>query len=353
VLRNFMSDRPTQIVLGTFVAIFAYCLVVLRTIRGGDEGAFVPSLAVLGGVGMAVLGVGLLIYFVHHVATTIQVSTILERLADDAAGAIDRLFPAAIGEPARIQPPCATADPLPDEWLALRAKRGGYVVGIDGGALLECAAHMGRVLKLVPAVGDFVIEGRELLLVSDPSLGEPESTLCSRAMGAISFARQRTVHQDPRFGVQQIVDVALKALSPSTHDPTTALQCVDHLTGLMVRLSGRSVEGPHRFQKGLLRLVVEGPDYPTMIGLAFDAIVHHAGTHAEVYERIVDALARIASATEAPARRAVLRALLHVLLSRAALADLPAGRFESIDRSAARLSGQLDATASDMCRACS
>lgn len=68
VLRNFMRDRVNQTVLGVFVGIFAYCLVVLRTIRGGDEGAFVPSLAVLGGLLLAFVGIGFLIYFIHHIA---------------------------------------------------------------------------------------------------------------------------------------------------------------------------------------------------------------------------------------------------------------------------------------------
>lgn len=110
VLRNFMSDRSTQVVLGAFVAVFAYCLIVLRTIRGGDEGGFVPSLAVLGGVFMAFVGIGLLIYFVHHVATAIQVDYILERIATDTREAIDRLYPAGVGEERpptpHTHPPC-------------------------------------------------------------------------------------------------------------------------------------------------------------------------------------------------------------------------------------------------------
>ena len=98
VLRNFMSDCPTQVVLGPFVAIFAYCLIVLLTIRGPQEGsAFVPSLAVLGGVVLTFVRVFVLVYFVHHVASSIQVSSILERIADETKDAIDRLFPDDVG----------------------------------------------------------------------------------------------------------------------------------------------------------------------------------------------------------------------------------------------------------------
>lgn len=93
VLRNFMRDRPTQVVLGIFVGIFAYCLVVLRTIRGGDEGAFIPSLSVLGGMAYALVGIGTLIFFIHHVAMSIQAASIVQRIASDTESALDQVFP--------------------------------------------------------------------------------------------------------------------------------------------------------------------------------------------------------------------------------------------------------------------
>lgn len=98
VLRNFMRDRINQVVLGVFVGIFAYCLVVLRTIRGGDEGAFVPSLAVLGGLLLAFVGIGFLIYFIHHIALSIQASSIIAAVASETIAAVDHLFPNGLGE---------------------------------------------------------------------------------------------------------------------------------------------------------------------------------------------------------------------------------------------------------------
>ena len=93
VLRNFMSDRINQVVLGVFVGIFAYCLIVLRTIRAGDEGPFVPSLAVLGALILAVLGIAFLIYFIHHIAIAIQASSIIAAAAAETLATINRLFP--------------------------------------------------------------------------------------------------------------------------------------------------------------------------------------------------------------------------------------------------------------------
>ena len=100
VLRNFMRDRVNQVVLGVFVGIFAYCLVVLRTIRGGDEGKFVPSLAVLVGLILAFVGIAFLIYFIHHISMSIQASNIIAAAAQETIAAVDHLFPKELGEDA-------------------------------------------------------------------------------------------------------------------------------------------------------------------------------------------------------------------------------------------------------------
>ncbi len=98
ILRNFMRDRVTQVVLGIFTGIFAYCLIVLRTIRGGDEGGFVPSLAVFFAVVLAMGGIGVLIFFIHHIAASNQASSIIASVADETLVAVDRLFPQKLGK---------------------------------------------------------------------------------------------------------------------------------------------------------------------------------------------------------------------------------------------------------------
>ena len=108
VLRNFMRDRSNQVVLGVFLGIFAYCLVVLRTIRGGDEGAFVPGLAVLMAVALAFVSIGVLIFFIHHIGTSIQASHIVAAVAKDTLAAVDHLFP-EVGDPRDEAEEVATA----------------------------------------------------------------------------------------------------------------------------------------------------------------------------------------------------------------------------------------------------
>ncbi len=146
VLRNFMGDRSNQFVLGAFLGIFAYCLVVLRTIRGGDEGAFVPSLAVLMGLILGLAGIAVLIYFIHHIAVSIQAAQILANVAEETLEAVDRLFPKEVGEelePPRQEPPLAGRS-----WQAVHAKQTGYIQSIDAPELLKLASEQQAVVRM-------------------------------------------------------------------------------------------------------------------------------------------------------------------------------------------------------------
>lgn len=323
VLRNFMSDRPTQFVLGAFVAVFAYCLIVLRTIRGGDEGAFVPSLAVLGGVFMAFVGIALLIYFVHHVATAIQVDYIVQRIASDAAEAIDRLFPADVGEERRPDGSQPAYEASGACWQDIAATRTGYLVAVDVAALLTLATEHRTVLRVLPQVGDFVIEHMTVAQVA--SGGERPQVDWPLALApCLTVQGERNVHQDPAYALQQLVDVALKALSPGVHDPTTAVSCVDHLGALLHHLSGRDIEGGLRERDGHLRLIVSAPAYEDLVHVALSALTHHAGSHVPVHARLMEAVANAADATDDPQRLAVLVRQLEEHLARLGKADLPA-----------------------------
>jgi uncharacterized membrane protein len=330
VLRNFMSDRATQAVLGAFVSIFAYCLIVLRTVRGPDEGEFVPSIAVLGGMAMAFVGVFLLIYFVHHVASTIQISSILERIAEETKSAIERLFPEALGVPA-VE---AAA-----EWrelatgTAIAAPTTGYLVGVDGGALLACAEQRSIVVELIPSVGDFVIAGLPLVRVEPAG---PDGATCDALRACFIIDRQRTVEQDVPFGLQQIVDIAMKALSPGINDPTTAVACIDHLSALLAAMANRRIPEPCRATGGVLRVVARGPDFNSMLSLAFDAIAEHAADHVEVHERLVLAISRVVDATVDGSRRTALARQLDIVVACASRAGVPAHRRARFDALCAR-----------------
>lgn len=299
VLRNYMSDRTTQVVFGVFVGLFAYCLVVLRVLRGPGDGEFVPSLAVLGGVVYAFGGIGLLIYFIHHVADSIQASSIIARITGDTLDTVDRLFPTEIAQP--VDDAEQADAQMPTLWTPVPSQRSGYLAGVDGVRLVECATSCGRVLHLVPSIGDFVVEGE---LIAELGGKQPvDEAVAQTICDSVHLDDQRTTDQDPAFGVQQLVDVAVRALSPGINDPSTACQCIDRLSSVMVRLAGRSPPQARRMCDGQLRLVAHPADFDSLLSLSFAAIVAHSRGDIAVLRRVVGALRSIERVTRRPERR--------------------------------------------------
>lgn len=306
VLRHFMRDRPTQVVLGAFVGIFAYALMVLRTVRaeGDDMAGFMPSFAVLGGLVLALLGVAMLIYFIHHVVDSIQATAIAERIALDTRSAIDRLFPEPMGQPAPPDSPLEL--PHPSCWTVVTAHRTGYIVSVQEHALMEFARRHRCVVWLQMPVGGFAIEGQALLRLLAADGTPPDRHARDALRALVQLDRQRDVHQDAPYGLQQLVDVALKALSPSMNDSTTACECLDRLGALMVRLAGRRIPSPYRSEDGTLRVVAPSTDFDTLASLVFDPLVRSAHGDVAVMERLLQTVRRVGEATEAADRRAAL-----------------------------------------------
>ncbi len=301
VLRNFTRDRGNQVVLGVFVSIFAYCLVVLRTIRGGDETAFVPSLAVLFGLLLAFVGIAVLIYFIHHISVAIQAAHILAAVAEETLNTIDRLFPKAAGED-------TDADPEPPtngtSWHALAASNTGYFQGLDVEGVLAFAAEKRTLVRTEREVGDFVVEGSPWASVL--GVAAPDESDRERLEPFYALGRQRTIEQDVAFGVRQIVDVALKALSPGINDTTTAAMCIDYLTAILARLTERRVESSHRAEDGEVRLLTCGPTYAGLVNGSFDQIRRNADGNIVVMENLLASVALLATRTSCPSRRRVL-----------------------------------------------
>ena len=290
VLRTFMHDRPTQIALGVFVGVFAYCLVVLRTVRadGGDGAVFVPSIAVFGALLLALVAVWVLVYFIHHVALIIQAPTILERIAAETREAIDRLFPDPIGEePDGPEAPEAGGA----AWRPLPALRSGYIVSVDAEGLVAFARERGAVLRMELGVGEFAIESRPLASLAG---GRGDLREEARALDKLySLGSERTVAQDAGFGLQQIVDVATRALSPGINDPSTACMCVDHLSALLVRLAGRRIPSRMRTEHGELRVIARRPTFEDLVALAFEPLERYAAGKPEVLQRLEHAAGEV------------------------------------------------------------
>lgn len=305
ILRNFMRDRPNQLVIGVLMGVFAYCLVVLRTIRGGEDGVFVPGLAVLGAVLLAFVAIGFLVFFIHHVAESLQATRIVESVADETLEAVDRLFP----DPAGDEPEQALSGDGRDlsgaaAWVSLPAHRSGYLQAFDTAALLELAREEGVVVRMEKQIGEFVIQGCPLASISNRPLHE---RLVQRLNAACSLGRYRTVEQDAGYGIRQIVDIALKALSPGINDTTTAINCVDYLATILARLVDRSIAAPLHREDGHLLLITRDPTFAGLVAVAFDQIRQNAAGNTAVLGRQLEVLATLRTLAPNGERVEVLR----------------------------------------------
>ncbi len=306
VLRNFMRDRANQTVLGVFVAVFAYCLVVLRAIRGGENDVFVPDVAVLVGVALALIAIGFLIYFIHHIASSIQAVSIIASASRETIGAIDRLFPEELGE--------ETEDPAPPRdvvlaagrrWYPVPARRNGYLQSVDSDAVFGFAREHDTVVRMERAVGEFIVEGT--LLASVSSVQPPDDEMIAALNRAYALNLQRTVYQDPSFGIQQIVDIALKALSPGVNDTTTAIISIDHLSAILARAATRRIESRYREADEEVRVIARGPTFETLLSDALEQVRRSAGSNTAAILRLLDAIGTVAEVARSPSRRQALR----------------------------------------------
>ena len=303
VIRQFTADRGIQAVLGVFLGTFVYALLVLRTVRGSGFGEFIPHFAVTMGVLLAVVSLGMLLYFIHHVSQSIQVGNLLSRVAAETHTAIDHLFPQPLGwEPDPVPEDLA---PKPHE-QAMKLRAGsGYLQSLDRDALMETLREHDLFLRMERRIGEFVPEGAVVAqLWPVERLAEDTGDRLARCF---SFGSSRTLHNDAEFGVVQVVDIAVKALSPGINDPTTAVSCIQHLTGLLIHLGTRRIPSPYREDaSGVVRVKAFGPDWHRMLALSFDPIRHYGQGDARVLEALIYASKDLLGEVEDATRRAAL-----------------------------------------------
>ncbi|HEX6419901.1 MAG TPA: DUF2254 domain-containing protein [Acidimicrobiales bacterium] len=299
VLRNFLRDRPSQVTLATFLATFAYTMLVLRAVRSETvtQEVFVPAISVNLAFGLTAASLGLFVFYVHHMAQSMQASTILARITADTVEAILRLYPEA-GED--VAAPEGGGRSGSGGEVAVPAPQSGYVQAVDEEAVLAAACRHDFAVRLTPRVGDFVARGTTLLHVR----GHHEPEAAEQLAAAVTVGPERTTRQDAAFGFRQLVDIAERALSPGVNDPTTAVQALDRIYELLVLLAPRRIPSPERLDDhGIVRAVLPRPSWDTYVRLAFEEIRHHGRGSVQVSRRldqVVDGLLAVVPAARRP-----------------------------------------------------
>lgn len=312
VLRQFMRDRANQLVLGTFLGVFAYCLVVVRAVRGGDD-PFVPAFAVAIAIAFAFVAIGLLIYYLHHVATSVQAPHIIATLAHETLQAAAAMASRDTGERGPAQPP----QPAAARWHPVAARRSGFVATVGTSSLHDLACALGTTIRMDAGAGDFVADGTSLASVADVV---PDDETAAAIDGCYAIGVERSIDEDVGYGMRQIVDIALRALSPGVNDPTTAVLCLHWLTVVLRRLVAvRFPPAACYDAEGRLRLIARQPSFDALLHTAYDQVADAAAGDAVVLGHLEASLAAVAAACEDPARQAAiaqLAASLHARVSR-------------------------------------
>lgn len=327
-LRNFMRDGVNQFVMGYFVSAFAYCLIVQGTIRAAadGQGSFVPTTAVLAGLLLALGGVGALVFFIHHIAEALQTGTLVRQITAETTLAIEQLFPQRFGEALAEAAEAAAQTFVAEQtgWYPVCATEAGYLQDIDARGLLRWARRHRTVLRLNCPMGAFVGEGRPLFSVRSgmDRPAAPAADWPADLMRYVRIGRHRNPAHDVAFGIQQLVDIALKALSAAVNDTTTAIMAVDYLGEIGGQLARRPFPSPLRSDGRHLRVLVNVHSFDDYVRLAFDLVRGSAQGNPAVLRRLLRALALIAGQVSAADRRPVLREQAALLLA-CAQATLP------------------------------
>ncbi|MDX2232233.1 MAG: DUF2254 domain-containing protein [Leptolyngbyaceae cyanobacterium bins.349] len=315
LLRNFMQDTGNQIVLGTFLATFLYCLLVLRTIHGEDYNLFVPQLSVTMGIVLAIASIGVLIYFIHHASTIIQASHVIAGVANDLDDAIDRLFPEHIGQAEPDHHAAIAALPQDFDLQAgcIRSTHTGYLQAIDDQLLLKLARKYNLLLRLETKPGDFIAKSDCLVRVYPGKQVNPKTI--KDINQAFLLGKERTEQQDIEFPIDQLVEIALRALSPGINDPFTAMRCLDRLSAGLSRLAERQFPSAYRYNDDhQLQIIAEPVAFAQLIDLAFNQIRHYGKSDIAVTLHLLKAIAQIASHTHHPRDRLALEQQAEMIL---------------------------------------
>ena len=320
LLRTFMSDTVTQLALGTLVGTSLFAMTALAGIRDRG-GTSVANISVIVGLAMAIASLAVLIAFIHHVAKLIQAPNVVAAVAQDLDAAFDRLFPEGVGAPADARHSVPADFTVPDEGSGapVVSTIEGYLQAIDANTLINLGKSRDLFLRLLVKPGEFVERGQCLLEVWPLEVLTPDARKIeireshSHQNGrrtasdfgvefeaavneALIVGPRRTPRQDAECALEELVEVAVRALSPGINDPFTAMSCIDRIAASLGRVAERNPSHPLRFDRdGMPRIFAPVTTFADLMDAAFNQIRQHGCQCVAVAIRMVSAFRRIAA----------------------------------------------------------
>ncbi|MBD8490992.1 DUF2254 domain-containing protein [Echinicola sp. CAU 1574] len=296
LLQNFMHDRINQVVLGSYIATFNYCLLVLRAVKSGEELGFVPNISIIFAIFLAIVNIFLLVIFIHHISVSIQADQVISNVNNNLHKNFKRLFPIKDtndSEPLTFDEKMLEVKKaqLKQEY-SLNSRKSGYLQSIDHHKLMELAKEVQGIVEVKKHAGNFIVEKQELIIIH--TSGKLEDGLEDRFRSSFIIGNKRTSSQDAEFAIRQMVEVAARALSPGVNDPFTAITCIDKLTDVICYLTSARLPSPYHFDgEGEMRLVTKTISFDGVMSVAFNQIRQFGSNSPAVIIRLMEAMITI------------------------------------------------------------
>ena len=321
MMRNFVRDIGNQMTLGVFVGTFVYSVLALGSITSSAHGDFVPHLSITVAEVLLLVDLGVLIYFIHHIAKSIQLPEVIAGIARDLTRSIDAEFPLQNLEEMDItreevgRPVTELLHLINERGADVPSSSSGYLQFVGYAQLVDIASQTDSVIRLDHRPGHFIAAGTPLATVWPGGAAGQVALALSKAHVT---GPHRTLMQDPVFAIDQLVEIAIRALSPAVNDTFTALTCIDWLSAGLIQVSSRTLsEGIYRDRYNRVRLIEADPSYDRMVNRTFDKIRQSSRGMPAVIIRMLDALTAIASSTVSPEQRGVLIRQAEMILGNA------------------------------------
>jgi uncharacterized membrane protein len=303
MLRNFIRDPGTQLTLGTFVGTFVYSILALGSIGQESRGNFVPHISITVTLALLVIDLGVLIYFIHHIATQIQLPQVIASIAGDLAKAIETQAGNAAATKAAPSAAVMLAA-LGEGGGVVAAPRSGYLQFVDRRTLVRIASGADVVIHMTLRPGHFLVQGYPYATVWPAHQADVVARELARSHVTGPY---RTLAQDVSFGLDQLVEIALRALSPATNDTFTAMTCIDWIGDSLYKVTGNwQPRHVYRDDKGDVRVITTEPTYERLVERSFEKVRQAGRGMPAIMIRQLDALAKIMQRSDSQQERAFL-----------------------------------------------
>jgi len=294
LIKNFMYVRLNQVVLGSYISTYLYCLLVLNSIKDVGDYSFIPSLSILVAILAAGANIILLIIFIHQIAISIQADKVISDISDFISKQLQTLFPEKMEQDNERDEGFDSSDAISGyrKRISIKSPKSGYLQYLDNETLIEIVTRNNALLELYYRPGGHLVEGIEMgLLHTNEDWDKDE---LKKFFDQFVIGKAKTSQQDLEFSIHQMVEIAAHALSPGVNDPYTAITCIDNLTATISYLAQAKFPSKYRFDKeGNLRIIADTVDFRGILDSAFNQIRQFSGGNTAVIIRLMEALTTI------------------------------------------------------------